>query len=69
MHARLALDENGSLYAGDSPPHMHLPRYPWRFDPRSTYDSVQGRPVFNALADGGKVTMPSGHVLGQADSA
>jgi PhnB protein len=57
MHARLALEENGSLYAGDSPPGM-----PYQgihgVSITLNYDSVaQADRVFNALADGGKVTM------------
>jgi PhnB protein len=57
MHARLALEENGSLYAGDSPPGM-----PYQgihgVSIALNYDAVaQADRVFNALADGGKVTM------------
>jgi PhnB protein len=57
MHARLALEENGSLYAGDSPPGM-----PYQgihgVSIALNYDAVaQADRAFNALADGGKVTM------------
>lgn len=58
MHGRLALPGGGTLYAGDCPPHM-------------MYQGIHGVGVtlnfetverasraFNALADGGKVTMP-----------
>jgi PhnB protein len=60
MHARLALDGNGSLYAGDSPPGM-----PYQgihgVSITLNYDAAgQAERVFNALADGGKVTMPLG---------
>jgi PhnB protein len=60
MHARLALEENGSLYAGDSPPGM-----PYQgihgVSITLNYDSVaQADQVFNALSVGGKVTMPFG---------
>jgi PhnB protein len=60
MHARLALDGNGSLYAGDAPPGM-----PYQgihgVSITLVYDAVaQAERVFNALADGGKVTMPFG---------
>jgi PhnB protein len=56
MHARLALEGNGSLYAGDSPPDM-----PYQcihgVSITLNYDTVtQADRVFNALADGGKVT-------------
>jgi PhnB protein len=60
MHAHLALDGNGSLYAGDCPPSM-----PYRgihgVSIALNYDAVaQAERVFNAMADGGKVTMPFG---------
>jgi PhnB protein len=57
MHARLALEGNGSLYAGDCPPGM-----PYQgihgMSITLNYDAVgAAERVFNALADGGKVTM------------
>jgi PhnB protein len=60
MHARLGLEGNGSLYAGDSPPDM-----PYQgiqgVSIALKYDSVaEADHVFNALADGGKVTMALG---------
>lgn len=61
MHARLALQGNGSLYAGDCPPGM-----PYRGIHGASialnYDAVgPAEGVFNALAaDGGSVTMPFG---------
>jgi len=60
MHARLTLEQNGSLYAGDAPPHM-----PYQgihgVSIALNYDAVaQADQVFNALAEGGKVTMPFG---------
>jgi PhnB protein len=60
MHAHLALDGNGSLYAGDCPPGMP---YQGIHGASITlnYDAVaQAERVFNAMADGGKVTMPFG---------
>jgi PhnB protein len=60
MHARLTLEGNGSLYAGDSPPGM---TYQGIHGVSITlnYDSVgAAERVFNALADGGKVTMAFG---------
>ena len=58
MHARLALEGNGSLYAGDCPPGMpfhgiHGVSITLNYDAVGTAEHV-----FNALADGGKVTMP-----------
>jgi PhnB protein len=60
MHARLALEGNGSLYAGDSPPDMpyqgiHGVSIALNFDAVAQADRV-----FKALAEGGKVTMPLG---------
>src|ERR1700732_2114189 len=55
MHARLALEENGSLYAGDCPPGM---TYQGIHGVSITlnYDAVaQVDRVFNALADAGEV--------------
>ena len=57
MHARLLLEENGTLYGGDCPPSM-----PYEGIKGVTltlnYDSVEdAQRVFNALADGGNVTM------------
>jgi PhnB protein len=60
MHARLVLEDNGSLYAGDSPPDM---AYQGIHGVSITlnYDAVaEADRVFNALADGGKVTMALG---------
>lgn len=60
MHARLSLTGNGSLYAGDCPPHM-----PYQgiqgVSIALSYDTVaEAERVFDTLADGGKVTMPFG---------
>src|ERR1700731_3466839 len=60
MHARLALEGNGSLYAGDCPPGM-----PYQgihgVSITLNYDAVEAAErVFNALAEGGKVTMAFG---------
>ena len=61
MHARLALEGNGSLYAGDCPPGM---AYQGIHGVSITlnYDAVAlGERVFHAMAaDGGKVTMAFG---------
>jgi len=60
MHARLAFDGNGSLYAGDCPPGI-----PYQgihgVSLTLNYDTVaQAERVFHALAEAGKVTMPFG---------
>ena len=57
VHARLALPGGASLYAGDCPPQMG---YTGIHGVALTlnYDSVeQATKAFNALADGGKVSM------------
>jgi len=60
MHARLAIDGNGSLYAGDCPPGMPFQGI-HGVSITLNYDTVaQAERVFNALADGGKMTMPLG---------
>jgi len=60
MHARLLLDGNGSLYAGDCPPGMDY-RGIHGVSITLNYDRVsEAERVFHALADGGKVTMPLG---------
>jgi PhnB protein len=58
MHARLALGDTSSIYAGDCPPGA-----PYQgihgVSITLQYESVaQARRVFDALADGGKVGMP-----------
>jgi PhnB protein len=57
LHARLALEGGGYLYAGDAPGHV-----PYQgiqgVSITLNYDSVaEAQKVFNRLADGGKVTM------------
>ena len=60
MHARLVLPGGGMLYAGDTPtnmPYEGIKGVSITVD----YDSVErAEAVFNALADGGQVTMPMG---------
>jgi PhnB protein len=60
MHARLALEENGSLYAGDSPPGMPYQGINGVSIALNYGDVAQADRAFNELADGGKVTMPLG---------
>lgn len=60
MHARLALEGNGSLYGGDCPPGV-----PYQgihgVSIALSYDTThEARRVFDALAQGGKVGMPFG---------
>jgi PhnB protein len=58
MHARLALDDGGVLYAGDC-----MMEQPYEgikgLSLTLNYDTeAQAQRVFNALSDGGQVTMP-----------
>jgi PhnB protein len=58
LHARLALPGGGYLYAGDCPPHM-----PYQgikgVGLTLNFDTVdQAQRVFNALAEGGSISMP-----------
>ena len=58
MHAALALDGDGHLYAGDCPPGVPYGGISGVML-ALTYDSVaEATRVFDALADGGRVTMP-----------
>ena len=58
MHARLVLPGGGTLYAGDAPahePYEGIKGVSITLD----YDTVEeAEKVFNALSEGGKVTMP-----------
>jgi PhnB protein len=58
MHARLLLDGNGILYAGDCPPMMPYEGIKG-VSLTLNYDTVeQAQRVFGALSEGGTVTMP-----------
>lgn len=58
LHASLALDGNGHLYAGDAPENMPYERIKG-VALTLNYETVeQAQRVFHALADGGKITMP-----------
>jgi PhnB protein len=60
MHARLALDGNGLLYAGDCPPQMPYEGIKG-ISLMLNYDNVEkAKRIFDALADGGAITMPCG---------
>ena len=57
MHARLALPGGGALYAGDCPPQMNYTGI-HGVSLTLNFDTVaQATAVFNALADGGKISM------------
>lgn len=59
MHARLALPGGGTLYAGDAMGQTYQGIHGVSIT--LVYDAVaQAERTFNALADGGKVTMPFG---------
>ena len=58
MHARLTLPAGGSLYASDCPPQMKYAGI-HGIGLALNFDTVtQATTVFNALADGGTVSMP-----------
>lgn len=60
MHARLDLDGGVSLYAGDCPPGMPYGGIQG-VSLALNFDSVaKAEQIFNALAEGGKITMPFG---------
>jgi PhnB protein len=58
LHARLELPDNGVLFAGDCP--QHLPYEGIKgLSLTLNYEEVsEAQRVFNALADGGSITMP-----------
>ena len=63
MHARLALPGGGVIYGGDAP--ADLP-YEGIKGVSITLDyptAAEGQRIFDALADGGRVTMPYGPVF------
>ncbi len=58
LHARLALAGGGTLYAGDAPAHLPyegIKGVSIALDYATTQEAAE---VFNALAEGGQVTMP-----------
>jgi PhnB protein len=58
MHARLVLPGGGTLFAGDVPPNVPYEGIKG-VSITVDYDTVeQAQQVFDALADGGKVSMP-----------
>ena len=58
LHARLALPDNGFLFAGDCP--SHTPYQPMNgFTLTLNYDTIaDASKYFKALAEGGQITMP-----------
>ena len=58
MNAQLLLPGGGLLYAGDAPPHVPYEGIKG-VNIALNFDTVEeAESIFNALADGGKVTMP-----------
>ena len=58
LHARLALKDGGVLFAGDAPEQMPYEGLKG-VSITLNYDSIpEARKAFDALADGGQVTMP-----------
>lgn len=58
LHARLVLPGGGVLFAGDAPPHVPYEGIKG-VSITLNYDTiVEAQKVFDALADGGQVTMP-----------
>lgn len=58
LHARLALPGGGVLYAGDAPAHMPYEGIKGVSITLNYDTTAQAQKVFDALAAGGKVTMP-----------
>lgn len=58
MHARLALDGNGTLYGGDCPPHIPYEGIKGVSITLNYDTEAQARRVFEALSEGGNITMP-----------
>jgi PhnB protein len=58
MHARLALKDGGLLFAGDCPQHIPYEGIKGVSITLNYETIVEAQKVFNALADGGQVTMP-----------
>jgi PhnB protein len=57
MHARLALPDGGMLYAGDCPPQVEYPGIHGVGLTLNFATVAQATAVFNALAEGGTVSM------------
>jgi PhnB protein len=57
LHARLALPDGGTLYAGDAPGHMPYQGIHGVGIALSYETPVEAQKIFDRLADGGKVTM------------
>ena len=58
LHARLSLKDGGLLFAGDAPVHVQYEGIKG-VSITLNYDTIpEAQKVFNALADGGQVTMP-----------
>lgn len=58
LHARIALPDGGILYAGDAPQNMPYEGIKGVSITLNYKTIAEATKVFNALADGGQVTMP-----------
>lgn len=58
LHARIALPDGGILYAGDTPQNMPYEGIKGVSITLNYKTIAEATKVFNALADGGQVTMP-----------
>lgn len=58
LHARLALPDGGTLFAGDAPAHIPYEGIKGVSITLNYATTGEAQKVFNALADGGRVTMP-----------
>lgn len=63
MHARLVLPGGGVVYGGDAPVHIPYEGIKGVSITLDYDDIAEGERVFNALADGGQITMPYGPVF------
>ena len=58
LHARLALPDGGTLFAGDAPEHIPYEGIKGVSITLNYATSAEAQKAFNALAEGGQVTMP-----------
>ena len=58
LHARLALPDGGTLFAGDAPAHIPYEGIKGVSITLNYATTAEAQKVFNALAEGGQVTMP-----------
>jgi PhnB protein len=58
LHARLVFKDGGVLYAGDAPAHIPYEGVKGVSITLNYDTTVEAQKVFNALAEGGRITMP-----------